>query len=180
MRHRASGPNAMDLLLAILALLLSIVGIVGCIVPAIPGNALCYVGLLLAAGTDYADIDAASLVLWFVLTLTVIAADFYLPAWMTRRAGGTRAGAVGATVGLFAGILLFPPFGILFGPFFGAVLGELTHDKHDSARAFRSGLGSFLAFIVGTGLKLVVALWMFSVVAALLWPALKNSVATIF
>lgn len=170
----------MDLFLAILALLLSVVGIIGCIVPALPGNVLSYAGLLLVACTDYAEIDAASLVLWFVLTLLVIAADFYLPAWMTRRFGGSRAGAVGATVGVFAGIFLFPPFGILLGPFFGAVLGELTHDRRDASRALRSGFGSFLAFVVGTGLKLFVALWLFGVVIAAVWPAFTNWIGTIF
>lgn len=170
----------MDLFLAISALLLATLGIVGCIVPMIPGNALGYIGLLLLACTGFAEIDTASLLLWGVATLAVTAADFYLPAWMTRRFGGSRAGAVGATVGVFAGFLLFPPFGILFGPFFGAVLGELTHDKRDTARALRSGFGSFLAFVVGTGLKLFVAVWILLVIAAAVWPPLKVSIGAIF
>ena len=164
----------MDLFLAISALLLAVVGIVGCIVPVIPGNALSYAALLVLACTDYAPIDAASLVLWLVVTVVVMALDLFLPAWMTRRFGGTRAGAVGATVGIFVGLVLFPPFGILFGPFFGAVLGELSRDKNDTARALRSGFGSFMAFIVGTGIKLAAACWIFAVVAGSLWPAVKQ------
>lgn len=164
----------MDLFFAISALLLAAAGIVGCIVPVIPGNVLSYAALLLMACTDYAPIDGASLLLWLAVTAVVMALDLFLPAWMTRRFGGTRAGAIGATVGIFAGLLLFPPFGILFGPFFGAVLGELSRDKNDTARALRSGLGSFLAFIVGTGIKLLVACWIFAVVAGSLWPAVKQ------
>ncbi len=166
----------MDLLLAISAFLLAVLGIVGCVVPAVPGNALSYIGLLLIACTDFAQIDTSSLVVWCFVSLAVMAADFVLPAWMTRRFGGSRAGAIGATVGVFVGFFLFPPFGILFGPFFGAVLGELTRDKHDTNRALSSGIGSFLAFIVGTGLKLFVAIWIFSVIAAATWPALKTAV----
>ena len=164
----------MDLFLAISALLLAAVGIIGCIVPVIPGNALSYVALLLLACTDYAPLDAASLVLWLVVTVVVMTLDFILPAWMTRRFGGTRAGAVGATVGIFVGIFLFPPFGVLFGPFFGAVLGELSRDKNDTARALRSGFGSFLAFVVGTGIKLAAAGWIFAVVAGALWPIVRQ------
>ncbi len=170
----------MDIFLAISAFLLAVLGIVGCLGPAVPGNVLSYLGLLAVACTDFAAIDTASLVVWGFASLAVMAADFYLPAWMTRRFGGSRAGAVGATVGVFAGLFLFPPFGILFGPFFGAVLGELSRDKHDTARALRSGIGSFLAFVVGTGLKLFVAIWIFAVVLGAVWPALKNSFASLF
>lgn len=170
----------MELFLAISAFLLAVLGIVGCIVPAVPGNVLSYLGLLAVACTDFASIDTVSLAVWGIASFLVVAADFYLPAWMTRRFGGSRAGAVGATVGVFAGLFLFPPLGILFGPFFGAVLGELTRDKHDSARALRSGLGSFLAFVVGTGLKLFVAIWIFAVIIGAVWPALKSWCATLF
>ncbi|MDE5815530.1 MAG: DUF456 domain-containing protein, partial [Alistipes sp.] len=70
----------------------------------------------------------------------------------------SRAGVVGATVGAVAGIFVFPPVGILLGPFLGAVIGELLHDSSDTARALQVGIGSFLAFLVGTGLKLCVTI----------------------
>lgn len=170
----------MDIALTLLAYVLAIVGIAGCIIPVIPGVVLSYAALLCAYFTSYATISTASLWIWLAATIAVTAADFYLPAWMTRRFGGSRAGAIGATVGVFAGFFLFAPAGIVLGPFFGAVLGELSRDKHDTARALRSGIGSFLAFVVGTGLKLFVAIWIFAVVLGAVWPALKNSFASLF
>ena len=155
----------MNIFLASLAFLCSVIGLIGCIVPVLP---------------DYADISLSTLLIWGVVTVIVTVADFYLPAWMTRRFGGTRAGAVGATVGVFAGLFLFPPFGILLGPFFGAVLGELTRDKKNSNQAFRSGFGSFLAFIVGTGLKLIVGVWMFALVIGCCYPPVKAWVMGLF
>ncbi len=170
----------MDIIWAVLAFLLSIIGLIGCIVPIIPGIVLNFLALVLLAMTDYAEIGWASLAIWLVVTIVVTAADFYLPAWMTRRFGGSRAGEVGATIGVFAGMFLFPPFGIILGPFFGAVLGELTRDKQDVARALTSGLGSFLAFLVGTGLKLFVGIWMFGVVIATCYTPLKTWILSFF
>ena len=115
----------MDITLSLLAFALSILGIIGCIVPALPGVVLSYAGLLCAYFTSYSQMSASALWLWLGVTVAVSVADYFLPAWMTRRFGGSRAGAIGATVGVFAGFFLFPPVGIFLGPFLGAVLGEL-------------------------------------------------------
>lgn len=170
----------MDIFLAVTAFLLSIIGLIGCIVPIIPGIVMNFIALVLLSFTSYAEIGWGALAVWLVVTIVVTAADFYLPAWMTRKFGGSRAGEVGATVGVFAGMFLFPPFGIILGPFFGAVLGELTRDKQNVERALQSGLGSFLAFIVGTGLKLIVGLWMLWVVISTCYTPLKAWILSIF
>lgn len=170
----------MDIALSVAAFLLSIVGIVGCIVPALPGVVLSYAGLLCAYFTSYSSMSPAAIWLWLAITVAVSVADYFLPAWMTRRFGGSRSGAIGATVGVFAGFFFFPPVGIILGPFFGAVLGELLHDRNDTARAFKSGFGSFLAFIVGTGLKLIVAIWMLIQIWTDTYPVVKEWFATTF
>lgn len=64
--------------------------------------------------------------------------------------------------------------------YFAAVIGELIHDRSDSAKAFRSGFGSFLAFIAGTGLKLVAAIWMICLVWSDTYPVVKNWIVTTF
>lgn len=169
----------MDLLLLISAFLLSLVGIAGAVVPGIPGPAVSYAGLLCACLTGDSQLGTAAMLFWLAVTVAATLSDYFLPAWMTRRFGGSRAGAVGATVGTFAGFFLFPPLGILLGPFMGAVLGELLHDKSDPAKALVVGIGSFLSFIVGTGMKLLVSLAMFVHVAADAWPTVKGWFASI-
>lgn len=170
----------MDIALSIAAFLLAIIGIAGCIVPVLPGVLLSYAGLVCAYFTSYSTLSSTALWVWLALTVAVSAADYFLPAWMTRRFGGSRSGAIGATVGVFAGFFLFPPLGIILGPFFGAVVGELLNNKRDTAKAFRVGFGSFLSFIVGTGLKLAVALGIFLHIAADTYPSLRQWLTTIF
>lgn len=170
----------MDVALSIIAFLLSILGIVGCIVPALPGVVLSYAGLLCAYFTSYSHMGASALWLWLAVTVAVSVADYFLPAWMTRRFGGSRSGAIGATAGVFIGFFIFPPLGIILGPFFGAVLGELLNDRGDIPKAFLVGFGSFLSFIVGTGLKLAASVGMLIHITADTYPAFRDWVATIF
>lgn len=170
----------MDVLLAVCALTLAIIGIIGCVVPVLPGPLLSYGALLCTWGTAYSHISSTALWIWLALTLVVTAADYYLPALMTRRFGGSRAGAIGATLGVFVGLFLYAPVGILIGPFAGAVLGELLHDSSDPGKAVRVGFGSFVAFILGTGAKLCLSFGILVLVLADIWPALKTWFMSLF
>lgn len=170
----------MDIALSVAAFLLSIAGIIGCIVPALPGVVLSYAGLLCAYFTSYSHMSATAVWIWLAVTVAVSVADYFLPAWMTRRFGGSRSGAIGATIGVFAGFFLFPPLGIILGPFAGAVLGELIHDKEDVNKALKVGFGSFMAFIVGTGIKLAASVGIFIHVAADTYPAVQDWITTVF
>lgn len=49
----------------------------------------------------------------------------------------------------------FPALGVIFGPFLGAVIGELLGNKEFS-QALRLGVGSLIGFLLGTFLKFVV------------------------
>ena len=75
---------------------------------------------------------------------------------------------------------VLPLVGIILGPFAGAVLGELLNDRSDVPKAFLVGFGSFLAFVVGTGVKLAASAGMLIHVAADTYPALRDWFATTF
>ena len=158
----------MDVFLSITAFLCCLVGIVGCIVPVLPGPVLSYAGLFCAYACSYSTLTPAEMWLWAGLTAAVTAADYFLPGYMAKLFGGTRAGMVGATVGM------------MVGPFVGAVAGELLNDRERIGQALVVGVGSFLSFLVGTGIKLVAAVGMLTFVVADTWPALRAWFATVF
>lgn len=144
----------MDYILIALGLVFTIAGILGCILPFIPGPPLNYFGLILLHFTAKYQFQMDFIVLWAIVTAFVYGLDIVIPVWGTKKFGGSKRGVWGSVIGLVAGFLLFPPFGIIIGPFAGAVIGELTAGK-DSGAALKSGFGSFVGFITGTVLKLV-------------------------
>ncbi|HPT01448.1 MAG TPA: DUF456 domain-containing protein [Bacteroidales bacterium] len=149
----------MDTVLIVIAVILLIVGIAGCILPFLPGPPLAYGSLLLLQFTSKKPFSEEFLVIWAVVTLAVVLADYYIPIWGTKKFGGTKSGVWGSTIGLVLGIFFFPPFGIIIGPFLGALIGELINNQ-DSKKAFRSAFGSFIGFIAGTVMKLGISLVM--------------------
>jgi len=148
-----------DWLLAILGIVFILAGIAGCILPVIPGPPLSWAGLLLLHWTRFAQFSAAFLLVMACLAIAVTVLDYIIPVWGTKKFGGSKAGMWGATIGIFAGIFFFPPVGIIVGPFIGAVLGEIIAGK-ESGPALKAGLGSFIGFLLSTGLKLGVSLTM--------------------
>jgi len=150
----------MDTFLIIAAFILLIVGVAGCILPFLPGPPLAYGSLILIQLTSIKPFTEEFLVIWAVITLAVVLADYYIPIWGTKKFGGTKAGVWGATIGLLAGLFFFPPFGIIIGPFLGALVGELINNSQDTNKVFRSAFGSFIGFIAGTVMKLGVSIIM--------------------
>ena len=158
----------MGIILVVLAFALFLAGIIGAVLPVLPGPPLSFLGLLLMWFSGYADFSAAFLLIWATITVIVTVMDYLLPAWMTKRFGGSRLAVIGSFVGLIAGIFFFPPFGMIVGPFLGALVGELVHNRKSHGKALKAAFGAFLAFIVGTGAKLIVgAIMLFYAVIAM-------------
>ena len=144
----------MEWLLLGLGILFVLLGLLGAILPVIPGPPLSFAGLLCLHFTGWAEYSIQFLVVMGLIALVVTLVDYYVPIWGTRKFGGSRMGMIGSTVGLILGVVLFPPLGVILGPFLGAMLAEILRDHRDVRRAFRSGIGSPVGFLMGTGLKL--------------------------
>jgi len=145
-----------EILLIILGFCFLVVGLVGCVLPAIPGPPLSFAALLLIHVTRFSDFSNNFLVIAGIVVIAVTVIDYIIPVWGTKKWGGSRAGVIGSVIGLLGG-LFFPPWGIIAGPFAGAVVGELVSGRN-AKDAIRSGFGSFVGFIFGTVMKLTVCL----------------------
>ena len=148
----------MDITLAVLGAVLVLVGFLGSVLPIIPGPPISWTGLLLLKWTDYisdhgqAYENALWILLFFVVLVTIL--DYVVPIMGTKKYGGSKRGVWGATIGVVAG-LFFGPLGIIIGPFMGAYIGEISTGKKDR-EALRAAWGSFVGFLLGVGLKLMV------------------------
>jgi uncharacterized protein len=150
--------NIMDIALAVLGTALVLLGFIGSILPVIPGPPISWVGLLLLKWTDYITDHGEAygntlwILLFFVVLVTIL--DYVVPIMGTKKFGGSKRGVWGATIGVVVGLFFGPP-GIIIGPFLGAYIGEITTGKKDRD-ALRAAWGSFVGFLLGVGMKLMV------------------------
>ena len=144
-----------------------IIGIVGSVLPGLPGIPVAYAGLWIAQATERIDFSWQTLVIWGVVTIVVSVLDYIIPAWGTKRYGGTKYGVWGSTIGVFVG-LFFGAIGIIVGPLVGAIIGELVGGKGRD-EALRAGWGSFVGSLCGTVLKLICCGWMMVVLIQAIW-----------
>ena len=144
----------MDYVIIAFGILFILSGLVGCILPVLPGPPLSYIGILLLHFTSRYQFSTHFLILWAIITVVIYGLDYVIPAWGTKKFGGSKRGVWGSVIGLVIGFFFFPPFGIIIGPFLGAVIGEITSGK-DTGAALKSGFGSFVGFLTGTILKLI-------------------------
>jgi uncharacterized protein YqgC (DUF456 family) len=149
----------MSLLLWVLAALLIAAGFVGLVLPALPGAPLLLAGLIVAAwAEDFAHVGTGTIIVLSVLAALSYLADFLAGALGAKKFGASTRAVVGATVGGVIGIFFGIP-GILFGPFVGAVVGELTMQRNFTA-AGRAGLGASLGLLLAVAAKMALAITM--------------------
>jgi hypothetical protein len=134
--------------------LLIVAGIIGCFLPFLPGPPLAFLGLLAQQFKSSSPYSSRVILLFLVITVVITLLDYVIPVYSTKKFGGSKYGVWGCTIGLIAGFWL-GPFGIIVGPFAGAMLGEFIA-SNDSAQALKAATGSFIGFLAGTFLKLIV------------------------
>jgi uncharacterized protein len=132
------------------ALLLMLFGLVGAVLPLLPGLPLVLAGVYIYALTTGlgAGVGLAHLVAYTLIAGATIILSSLANLLGVRAAGGSRAGVLGAIVGLLIGLFLGGPIGLIIGPFVGAVAFELLAGQA-GRRAVRSGLGAAAGLLVG-------------------------------
>lgn len=155
----------LTVVLWMLAVLCIAAGVAGTIFPALPGSPLIFVGVLLGAwANDFTLLGWPTLFLSGLLAVVAIAVDFIATALGAKKVGASGSALLGATVGTFAGLPFSIP-GIIFGPFIGAMMGELWAQRKevDYWKISKVGLGTWLGLLLGTVAKVAVVAGMIGV-----------------
>ncbi|MCI4624546.1 MAG: DUF456 domain-containing protein [Candidatus Magnetoovum sp. WYHC-5] len=143
-----------DTILMALGFLAVILGILGCILPILPGPTLSYLSLLLLHFTSKYSFSTSFLITYGIITVVITLLDTVIPIYTTKRFNGSKYGIWGSIIGLIVGLFVFPPFGVIVGPFVGAFIGETLRGKNIE-EALIPAIGSFVGFLTGTAVKLV-------------------------
>ena len=148
----------------LLAALLVVGGLAGSVLPALPGVPLVFAGLVVGAwADDFQRVSWLTLTLLGILTVASFAIDLAATALGAKRVGATKLAVIGAMLGTLGGALLGIP-GLIFGPFVGAVAGEmLSHGRMQQAT--RAGFATWMGLIFGTLAKLALVFTMLGVFA---------------
>lgn len=147
---------SMDIALYLLAAILIVAGLAGAILPALPGIPMIFGGIWLAAAVDnYRHLGAWWLGGIALLGLFGVIVDLVAATLGAKRVGASRAALWGASLGTLVGMFFGIP-GLVFGPFLGALAGELATGT-SALRSTHVGVGTWLGLLFGTLVKLVVS-----------------------
>ncbi|WP_034641803.1 DUF456 domain-containing protein [Chitinilyticum aquatile] len=151
----------------VFAFVLMGLGLAGSVLPVLPGTPLVFAGILIVAWRDdFLHLGWPALTLQLLLVLLAQLIDYVAGAAGAKAIGASRQAIWGALAGSVIGLFFGLP-GLIIGPLAGAMAGELLAQSSLS-RATAVGLASWLGFIVGGVLKLLIAVLML-VFAAIGW-----------
>lgn len=151
----------------IIVILLFIVGMAGAVYPILPGALAIYAALFVYG--FMISFEPFGWVFWTLQTLLVAVlflADYAVSAWGVKRFGGSKASVIGSTIGLIAGPFVIPAFGLLIGPFAGAVIGELFA-RSGFEKSLKVGFGSLVGLFSSVVVKVILQLVM--IVIFIIW-----------
>lgn len=148
--------------ISIIAVIAGAIGIAGSILPGLPGPPISWVGLLIlyiwGSGVNGAGepLSLTALIVWALVVIAVTVVDYIVPPILTKKMGGSKYAEKGSLYGMIFGII-FTPVGMILGAFLGALLAELFVAKKKTEDALKAAVGSFVGFILGTGIKIISA-----------------------
>jgi len=147
-------------LLIIFAFSLVFLGSVGIVLPLLPSVPIAWLGMVaFGIATNFTAITVKIIIIFLALTFMTLVLDIAAPLLGARIFHASRYGVVGSSLGLIFGFLFFGPFGIILGPFIGALFGEILRGR-DPKRALQSASGVVLGFLAGSAIKLAIILAM--------------------
>lgn len=153
----------MYVLIIIIAFLLLFLGILGAFVPVLPGPPVSFLALLLISYLyDFNFINFDNLIYFAVIAALITFLDYWLQAYSVKIFGGGKSSLTGVIIGIFLGLFVLPPFGVIIFPFIGAYLGALYESDFNFFSSLKIAFGALVGFLGGVVMKLsysIFALW---------------------
>jgi len=148
-----------SVILWIIGAICTVAGLAGLLLPIVPGAPLLFLGLLLGAwAEEFRYIEVGTLLILAGMAALTYVVEFAASILGVKKYGGSRRAMAGAVLGGIAGLFLGIP-GILFGPFVGAVIGELSLQR-SLDQAGRAGFGTVVGLAIGVAGKLAIGIAM--------------------
>lgn len=108
---------------------------------------------------------------WYVqgfLVLVNFLTDWIANIFGIKRVGGSKEAIWGSAIGMLVMPIVMGPFGILVGPFVGAVIGEVLHVR-EAGHVARVGIASLIGFLLGSMIKFVLVLIQILIFVLQIW-----------
>lgn len=155
-----------SILFLVISLLIMLTGLVGIIFPVIPSTPLIWVGTFVyAISSGFEDITVQVLIIFGILTVLTLIADFFANMYGAKRFGASKWGIIGSTVGMIIGTITTGVIGLIVGSFLGAIVCELLAGRQFKV-AFNAGFGTFIGFLGGSLIKLIIG---FAMIGFFIW-----------
>lgn len=159
----------MIILISIISGILSLVWIAWSLLPVLPGPLLNLAALLLLEILPGTQFWRKTLTIWGIIVIFITVIDYIIPILWTKKLWGTKRWTRWSTIWLIIAMIILPilgitiwPFGLiwlLLLPFLWAYIWETLSWKQHK-HALKSAIGSFIWFLTGTLLKLILSITM--------------------
>lgn len=134
--------------------ILIIIAFIGCIIPGLPGPPFGFLSLILLRLADPTIFTSDFLMTMGAITVGAFLLDYVLPLLGAKMYNASKQGIWFSIIGMLIGIFFFPPFGMILGLLFGAIIGELISGKAKT-EALRVGIASFVFSLLAIVIKII-------------------------
>lgn len=144
-----------------------ITGIIGVFVPMLPDIISLWVGILLARFLLAVELPVVFWWALMVITIFTIGSDLLLNSYYINKFGGSKWTILASILGLFAGVSMMGPPGIILGPIIGVFLMGLIEGKNykDALKnTWGVVIGLFSSAVIKIILQIVIIIWFFVVI----------------
>ena len=155
-----------------IVLLVMFVGVMGNVIPGIPGTPLILAGAvghqLYFAGQGSVGWGWGAVLAAF--GLLALGLDYLATLIGAKKLGATWKGMGGAVLGVIVGVFVFPPIGLVVGPFVGAMGFEWAFGR-EARESAKAGVGAVLGLALGVLGKLICSVVMMALFSFAAWPS---------